>query len=137
MLILAGLVRLPVELFEAARIDGASAVQTLYRVTLPLLRPVFAIVTVVLLLWAIQVYTVAYILTDGGPGTATTVSGLYIYKLAFQDGEFGYASALSMLFALGMGAVALVAVRVILGKRKTDGPSVKAGRPEVGQGRGK
>lgn len=136
LLILAGLVRLPVELFEAARIDGASAVQTLYRVTLPLLRPVFAIVTVVLLLWAIQVYTVAYILTDGGPGTATTVSGLYIYKLAFQDGEFGYASALSMLFALGMGAIALVAVRVILGKRKTGRPAVKAGRSGVGQGRG-
>lgn len=137
LLILAGLVRLPVELFEAARIDGASAVQTLYRVTVPLLRPVFAIVTVVLLLWAVQVYTVAYVLTDGGPGTATTVSGLYIYKVAFQNGEFGYGSALSMLFALGMGVVALGAVRVILGKQRTGGPSVRAGRFGVGQESGR
>ena len=136
LLILAGLVRLPVELFEAARIDGASALQMLHRVTVPLLRPVFAIVTVVLLLWAIQVYTVAYVLTDGGPGTATTVTGLYIYKVAFQDGEFGYGSALSMMFAIGMGVVALAAVRVILGNRKGGGPSGEAAQLRIEEGRG-
>lgn len=125
ILILAGLLRLPSELNDAAAVDGASAVQRTAYITAPLLRPVFAVTTLVLALWAIQVFTVSLVLTGGGPGTATYVTGLFIFTTAFKEGRFGYANAISMLIAVIMGLIALAGVRMIMGS--TDRRNITTG----------
>ena len=114
LLILAGMLRLPPELYEAATLDGASISKRLRYITVPLLRPVFAVTLLVLALWAVQVYAIAYVMTGGGPGTATDVSGLYIYNQGFVLGHFGYANALSILIAITMCLIALVGARAVL-----------------------
>lgn len=127
VLILAGLLRLPTELNDAAAVDGASSLQRTAYITAPLLRPVFAVTTLVLTLWAIQVFTVALVLTGGGPGTATYVTGLFIFNTAFKEGQFVYANAVSMLIAALMGVIALVGIRRIMGS--TDQSNRTAAKP--------
>lgn len=114
ILLFAGMARLPSDVFEAAKIDGASSWQETREVFLPLLRPVMVVVAFVLLVWAIQVFGIPFVLTNGGPQEATYVVGLYIYDLAFRYGEMGYAVAISMLVALVTGVCGIVGGRVLL-----------------------
>jgi multiple sugar transport system permease protein len=104
LLLLAGLQGIDAELYEAARVDGASAWQQLWHVTLPLLRPALAVAVVFRSLDALRVFDLIYVLTNGGPGTATEPLALYTFASLLQDLRFGYGSALSLiLFALSFG----------------------------------
>ncbi len=91
---------MPKEIYEAASIDGASARQTLWRVTLPMLKPALAIVFLLRILDSIRTFDSIYILTGGGPGTTTQTVGIYIYKTAFIYGDFGLAASAAIVLVL-------------------------------------
>jgi cellobiose transport system permease protein len=98
---LAGLQSIPSTLYEAARIDGANAWQTFLRITIPLLRPVMLFVLLISTIGGLQVFTEPQVLfgsqasTEGGPGGAGMTIVLYLYRQAFENYQFGYASAIS------------------------------------------
>jgi multiple sugar transport system permease protein len=110
---LAGLGAIPREYYEAAAIDGATAWHRFRDVTIPLLKPVLLYVAVVSIIFGFQVFTPAFLLTNGGPGTTTRVLPLFIFENAFGNLRMGYASAASMvLFAMLLG-LTLVQFRLI------------------------
>ncbi|TDW77895.1 carbohydrate ABC transporter permease [Kribbella pratensis] len=104
MILLAGLQGIPEEMYEAARIDGASAWSRLWRITLPLLTPQIFFVTISQFIASFQVFGLIYVLTKGGPGYSSSVYIFYLWQVAFQQGKFGYAAAMAWLI------VALIAV---------------------------
>lgn len=114
LIILAGLQALPTAPYEAALIDGASRLTIFRKITIPMLMP--AIVVAVLLRFMdafARTFDIFYITTFGGPGTATEVVGLYIYKVAFRELDLGYAAALTvvMLFlVIGLCNILLSAI---------------------------
>ncbi len=115
IMILAGLKGVPPELYEAASVDGASSVRQLVSITLPQIRVPLTIVFVMLTLSYLNVVTVPMVLTGGGPGTATNVLSLELYRQAFLYYDFGKANALAAcMFALNMVFV-LFYVRVLRG----------------------
>lgn len=101
LIFLAGLQTIPTQLYEAARIDGANAWHRFRSVTLPSLRPTTFFVTVMLTIGSFKVFDLILLLTNGGPGQSTLVLSQYIYQKGFQENQFGYASAISVvLFAI-------------------------------------
>lgn len=111
---LAGLYSLPVTPFEAARIDGASAWQLLVYITLPLLKPLLMIALLIRVMDCFKIFDNIYVLTRGGPGMATEVLSLSIYKTNFWYQQVGKAAAMSfvMLFiAIGISQVLIHLLR--------------------------
>jgi multiple sugar transport system permease protein len=105
---LAGLADIPRDFYDAAKVDGANTWQEILYITVPLLRNVTLFVTVTLAIGAFQVFTQIYIMTMGGPGSATTSMQLLIFRQGFQYFRMGYASALSwLLFAVIFVLVAI------------------------------
>ncbi len=100
LIILAGLESLPLELNEAARVDGASEDQIFRFITLPLLRPTLITAVMLRTIFAFKVFDEIFLLTGGGPGTATEVVSLYIYKVFSGQFRLGYASFLALGLAL-------------------------------------
>jgi multiple sugar transport system permease protein len=101
ILFLAGLQDIPEEYYEAAQIDGASQIQSFLRITLPLLSPTMFMVILLSIINSFQVFDQVYVMTSGGPGTATLTLVQYIYTTAFQFRKMGYGSAVaSVLFAI-------------------------------------
>ena len=104
LLMLAGLASLPIEPYEAAEIDGASAWQQFWDLTLPFLKPVIAIALLLRAMDAMRLFDLVFILTGGGPANATIVLSLYIFQVAFRFVDIGYAAAMS-LFVLAVTTV--------------------------------
>lgn len=96
LLIFAGLQMIPETVYEAARVDGASEWRTFWRITMPLLRPILALVLIMTIIGSFQVFDTVAVTTDGGPVNSSNVLQLYIYDMAFGRFQFGYASALSV-----------------------------------------
>ena len=113
LLLLAGLQTIDPALHEAARLDGAGAWRRFTGVTLPLLGPALLVALVFRTLDAFRVFDLVYVLTGGGPGTATEVISLTAFTALFQDLRFGYGSALSVIVFAGSFLLALVYVRLI------------------------
>ena len=102
LILLAGLQSIDQSLYEAATVDGATAWQRFWRITLPLLRPSIAVALIFRTLTAIQVFDIPFAMTGGGPGRTLETLGIYIYKTA-NGLNIGYAAALSVaLFALSI-----------------------------------
>ena len=112
LLIFAGLQMIPHNLYEAARVDGAGEWQMFRRITLPLLRPVLALVLVISVIGSFQVFDTVAVTTSGGPADASRVIQYYIYETAFQHLDYGYASALSVVLLLILAVVAYVQLRL-------------------------
>ena len=100
ILLLAGLSALPKEPYEAARMDGASTLQSFLHITLPLMRPVIMVTLLIRLIFAIKTFDLIFIMTRGGPGTATDLISYFIYRSAFYGLDIGQASAISVLLLL-------------------------------------
>jgi multiple sugar transport system permease protein len=96
LLMLAALESLPQDIYEAARIDGANGFQELLSITLPLMWPAIAVTLVFRLVLAFKVFDEVYLLTGGGPGTATEVLSFTIYQRFFTEDRVGYGAALSV-----------------------------------------
>jgi multiple sugar transport system permease protein len=96
LLMLAGLASLPVEPYEAAAIDGASAWRQFWDLTLPFLKPVIAIALLLRLMDALRLFDLVFILTGGGPADRTKTLSLYIYQVAYRFADPSYAAAISL-----------------------------------------
>ncbi|WP_020573402.1 carbohydrate ABC transporter permease [Actinopolymorpha alba] len=112
LIFLAGLNNIPQTLYEAARIDGASAFQSFTRITLPLLTPAILFNLITGISGGLQVFTQAYIMTRGGPNNGTLFYMLYLYRNAFSYANLGYASALAILLFLAGVVLALLVYQV-------------------------
>ena len=109
IVLLAGLRAIPTTLFEAAVIDGANWWTRFWRITMPLLTPVILYDVILGLHAGLQVFTQAYILTNGGPSNSTLFFVFYLYNNAFAYSQMGYASALSwVLFIISFGIAIIV-----------------------------
>jgi len=94
---LAGLKDIPIYLYEAAIVDGASPVKRLYKITLPMLTPVIFFNLVMGVISALQYFTQAYIMTNGGPADSTRFYALYLFDRAWRYADMGYASAMAWI----------------------------------------
>ncbi|PSL00414.1 carbohydrate ABC transporter membrane protein 1 (CUT1 family) [Haloactinopolyspora alba] len=108
VLFLAALQGVPRELREAARVDGANAWRSFWKITMPLISPTILLVSILTIVGSLQVFAQIAVLTQGGPGTSTTVLVYYLYQQAFEFKEFGYASAVSVVLFLIVAVLTLV-----------------------------
>ena len=99
---------MPREFTEAARIDGASAIQVFARVTLPILRPVIAVVLIIRLIDAFKTFDIVWMLTQGGPEFASEVVSTKIYRELMRYLSVGLSSAMSIVFLLVLLAISIV-----------------------------
>lgn len=112
IVLLGRLQTVPRELYEAARIDGASAWQMFRDITFPWLRPVFLVALLLRTIWTINDFDVIYLLAFGGPLNATTTLPLEIRRLAFGQQDLGLASALAVLVAIFIAVISFVYLRL-------------------------
>ncbi|MEU4221773.1 sugar ABC transporter permease [Actinoplanes sp. NPDC026623] len=103
---------IPRDLYEAALLDGASRLTTLVRITVPLVWDTIQVAWVYLAIIAIDGFAIVQIITDGGPSSSSDVVGLRLYKTAFGDGQFGYASAIGVAMFFMTLTVAVAFLRV-------------------------
>jgi multiple sugar transport system permease protein len=113
LLLLAGLQTIDPALYEAARLDGAGPWRRLVHITIPLLRPALLVALIFRTLDAFRVFDLVFVLTGGGPGTATEVVSTYAFSTLLQDLRFGYGSALSVIVFLITFILALLYVRAL------------------------
>jgi multiple sugar transport system permease protein len=100
VMFVAALTSVPTDVLEAAAIDGAGPARTLLRVKIPLISPTILFATVVAMINALQLFDQPFIMTKGGPGTATTTATIVMYQTGFQNLQFGYASAIAIVLLL-------------------------------------
>jgi len=112
LLYLAGLQTIPTQLYEAATVDGASAWQRFWHVTVPGLRHTTFLVTVLLTIGSFKVFDLTLLLTQGGPGQSTLVLSHYIYQKGFEQTNFGYASAISVVLFVICFGITIVQYRI-------------------------
>jgi ABC-type sugar transport system permease subunit len=117
VIILAGLQNVDLDLMDAARIDGANALQRLRNVTIPQLSNVLTMVTAILLIGGFQVFDIIFVMTGGGPANSTHVIATYTYQSAFMENRVGYGAALSLVIAV----VSLVATLIFIRVRERQG----------------
>lgn len=111
LLYLAGLQGIPTALYEAAEIDGANSWHRFWNITIPMLTPTIYFNLLINIIGSFQVFTQAYVLTQGGPNNATLTQVLYLYRKGFQDFQFGYASALAWALFLIIMVFTILVVR--------------------------
>lgn len=114
----AGMMDIPVSLYEAATVDGAGGISQFFYITLPSLKPVVYLVVTLGTIWSFQVFDLVYTLTGGGPGRATTTLVLSIYNSAFKDYKMGYASAISVILLFIVLSVSLLQKAAFRGERE-------------------
>jgi multiple sugar transport system permease protein len=95
--LLAGLQSIPVELYEAAEMDGASIWQRIRHITLPWLEPIIWTIVILSTIWTFNDFTLVWFLTGGGPSNATQLFATYSYQVGFMGAELGYAAAISLI----------------------------------------
>ena len=108
----AGLVSLPLEPYEAAKVDGASSLQSFRYLTVPMMMPTFMTVLLMRAISALKTYDLIYVLTKGGPGVSTEVISYHIYQEAFRNLELGSASAMSYLLVLVIIPIAICFIKI-------------------------
>ena len=113
LILLAGLQSLPVEPFEAAKVDGAGSWRIFLDQTMPMLRPVLAVAIALRTIDAFTTFDQVFVLTKGGPGTSTQLISIYGYNTAFKFDEFGYGTAMLLTVALVVLAFAALTVKLI------------------------
>ena len=113
ILIVAGLSTIPNEVYEAGRIDGASEFQMFRRLTVPLLRPILAMVVVLTVISSFQVFDIVAVTSQGGPANASNVLQMYIYDRAFNQFDFGYAATMSLSLFVMLIAITFIQMRLL------------------------
>ncbi|MFP3712431.1 carbohydrate ABC transporter permease [Puerhibacterium sp. TATVAM-FAB25] len=113
LLIFAGLQTIPAQLYEAGALDGASEPRMFWSITMPLLRPVLALVLVITVVGSFQIFDTVAVTTEGGPINSTRVIYYYIYQQAFERFDLGYASAMSVFLLVALAVVAYLQLRIM------------------------
>lgn len=111
VMFLAGLQGIDTNLVDAAKVDGANAAQRAWHILLPGIAPVFTFVLTITLVGAFSVFDIVYVMTRGGPGTATETMAGYAYKMAFARNFAGYGAAISMVIATISLVLAILLLR--------------------------
>ncbi len=112
VLYLAGLQTIPVELEEAATLDGAGPWQVFFRITIPMLKPTVALCTIISCISALKVFGEIFVMTpQGGPANSTLTMVYYIYLKAFEDFDMGYSAAIALVLAMVVGVISWINVR--------------------------
>ncbi|WP_327085030.1 sugar ABC transporter permease [Nonomuraea sp. NBC_01738] len=112
VLLLAGMSRVPLELYEAARLDGAGAVREFFSVTLPSVRGEIAVALTLTVIAALRTFDLVYVTTRGGPGNSTSVPSYEVYHRAFGLGQVGSAAAIGVVLTVLIFAVSFAVNRV-------------------------
>jgi multiple sugar transport system permease protein len=115
LIMLAGLQTVPMEMIEAARVDGANRFQTFFFVTVPLMTPTLFFASVITFIGAFQIFDPIQIITGGGPNDATISAVMYLYQTGFQAFQIGYASAIALVV---FAVIMLVTLLQFWGSRK-------------------
>ncbi|QHO91592.1 sugar ABC transporter permease [Actinomyces sp. 432] len=112
LLIFAGLQSIPNTVYEAGKMDGASEWTMFWRITVPLLRPILALVLIMTMIGSFQVFDTVSVTTQGGPVNASRVLQYYIYDMAFGRFQFGYASAMAVGLLIVLAAITILQYRM-------------------------
>jgi ABC-type sugar transport system permease subunit len=112
VLLLSGAQKIDGSLYEAAQLDGAGPVREFFAVTLPALRGEIAVALSITTVAALASFDIVYVTTSGGPADRTTVPGLLVYRLAFNQGQVGLAAAVAAVLAVTIFAVVLLITRL-------------------------
>jgi len=115
VLLTAAMGSIPQELYDAARIDGAHGRAEFWHITLPLLRPTLLYLLIIATIGSLQLFGPVYLMTNGGPDHATTTIVYYIYDQAFQQFQFGYASAMALIFMVILVAISFAQYTALSG----------------------
>ncbi|MBB6448776.1 multiple sugar transport system permease protein [Geomicrobium halophilum] len=121
LIILAGLQSLPQDPYEAARLDGASKLQVLRDITLPLLKPIIVVALVIRTMDALRMFDQVFVLTQGGPGRATEVISFLMYRVAMRFSDFGYAAAGLFILLVFTILLSYIMVRTLNRNQKEGG----------------
>jgi len=113
LVLVAGLAALPEDLFEAARVDGASIMQQIWSITIPLLKPLFLVIILFRSFELLRVFDIVWTLTRGGPGRATETFSFHIYARTFQSWQLGYGAVMSYVLFFISAAVSIVLIKLI------------------------
>jgi raffinose/stachyose/melibiose transport system permease protein len=119
VILIAGLQSIPHEYYEAAAIDGANALSRFRHITLPLLMPAITVTTVLNMLYAIKVFDIVYVLTNGGPGFATEVVFTAVFK-EFSKGRYGVGTAISTILFVIMVTLGYFVIRMMTKQEGTE-----------------
>jgi ABC-type sugar transport system permease subunit len=112
LLILGAMEQVPVELYEASALDGASPARQFFSVTFPMIVPVFSAVTLLQFIGAANNFGVVWAMTQGGPGDATTTLPALVYKQAFVSGDYGLAAAIAVVSGIVLIGIGLIGLRL-------------------------
>lgn len=114
MLLLIAMQKIPSEYYEAAMIDGASKIKTFFHITIPQVKEMILVASVITVIGAFKVFDEVYVMTNGGPGRSTEVLGTMLYRSAFRNDEMGYASTIgTIIFVI---TLTLSIIQIKLGK---------------------
>jgi multiple sugar transport system permease protein len=108
LIVLGGLAALPTEPYEAAQLDGASAWQTFWHITFPMVLPFLMVAAIIRTIDAVKAFDIIFVITGGGPGTASETLNIFLYLQAFAFYNIGYASAVVVVFFALIIALSLV-----------------------------
>jgi multiple sugar transport system permease protein len=114
LILLAGLQAIPDELYEAAKVDGASLVQEFRHITLPMMRAMILIAVALDTIWQFRRFGLVVNMTAGGPGNVTEILSLYVYKQYFRYFNFEYAAAVALILAVIMLVLSFPYVRAMV-----------------------
>lgn len=112
LLLLGAMEQIPVTLYQAARIDGAGTLRVFFSLTLPLIRPVLTVVALLELIWTFNGFTLIWAMTQGGPGYATSILPILVYKQAFQQTNFGLASAMAVIGGIILIVIGAISLKI-------------------------
>jgi len=115
IMLLAGLQAIPDELYEAARVDGASVTERFWHITLPLVRPIIVVATATRIIWTFNYADLIFVMTSGGPANATQITSTYTLLMAYSNLDFGYAATLSVVLLVIMMVFTTLYLRVTRG----------------------
>ena len=113
LVLVAGLAALPEDLFEAARVDGASTMQQIWSLTIPLLKPLFLVIILFRSFELLRVFDIVWTLTRGGPGRATETFSFHIFSRTFQSWQLGYGAAMSYILFFISAVVSIILIKLI------------------------
>lgn len=113
LLFTAALDSVPREVVEAARVDGATPLQRVWRVILPMIRPHIATNMLFITIWTFTYFPLIFAMTGGGPGNQTTVLAIFMYEQSFKLGKIGYGSAISVAMLLIVGFLSMFYLRLL------------------------
>jgi len=111
-LLMAGMSKVPRDLYEAARLDGAGAVREFFAITLPAVRGETVVALTLTIIAALKTFDLVYVTTSGGPGTSTTVPSYEVYRLAFEVGDIGGAAAMGIALTIVVFVITALVNRI-------------------------